>query len=157
MGKYLIIMSVLLFLSCGIEDKEQSNKIYKQKEEVSVIRIPNINKVYNNYQEAFEVAKEENKSVFILFTTEYCRWCIKLKETTLQDINILKHLNDEFVVLLLNKRHSQYPSKYQVKAVPAVYITDKNEEIFTSIVGYHKNPIDYIKWFNYIQIELSNE
>jgi len=156
MGKYLIIIFSLLLLSCSSRDEEKNSKDYQERAEASLIQMPYINNVYSDYREAFQEAKKENKSVFILFTTKYCRWCIKLKETTLQNAPLSKRLNDDFIVLLLNKNYSQYPSKYQVKAVPAVYITDKNEEIFTSIVGYHKNPSDYIKWFNYIKMELKS-
>jgi len=101
------------------------------------------------------VAKEKDRAVFILFSTKYCRWCSKLKETTLKNGEIIQRLNQEFIVLFLDRDLDAYPSKYSVKGVPSVYMTDKNEEIFTAMVGYHKNPHDYIKWFNYINIELN--
>ena len=152
MGKQLLLILLLLFVSCSQneEKKDKGNNLNGN------ITMPSINKVYSNYKEAFKVAKDRNRPVFILFTTEYCRWCTKLKETTLKKEEIVNRLNSEYIVLLLNKNHSQYPSKYKVTAVPSVYITDKNEEIFTSIEGYHKNHYDYIKWFNYVKVELSN-
>jgi thioredoxin-related protein len=152
MGKQLLLLFLLFFVSCN-ESEEQKNSHIKTS---TITTMPNIHKVYSDYTKAFKVAKEKNRPVFILFTTKYCRWCTKLKETTLKEEEIINRLNTEYVVLLLDKNHSQYPSKYRVTAVPSVYITDKNEEIFTSIVGYHKNPHDYIKWFNYVQVELSN-
>jgi len=154
MGKQLLLLLLLLlfFVSCSQSEEQQNNNTNLN----GTITMPTVDKVYSNYKEAFIVAKKRNRPVFILFTTKYCRWCIKLKETTLKEQEIIKRLNSEFIVLLLDKSHSEYPSKYRVTAVPSVYITDKNEEIFTSIVGYHKNPHDYIKWFNYVKVELSN-
>jgi len=152
MGKQILLLLLLIFVSCSQNEEQQKSNTNIN----GITTMPNIHKVYINYKKAFIVAKERNKPVFILFTTKYCRWCTKLKETTLKEQEIINRLNSEYIVLLLDKSHSQYPSKYKVTAVPSVYITDKNEEIFTSIIGYHKNPHDYIKWFNYVKVELSN-
>jgi len=155
MGKYLILLLTLFIISCDNGTKIDNN-INKTEHNFSITHLFGINSIYTNYDKAFKVAKSENKAVFILFTSKYCRWCTKLRDTTLRDKEIIKRLNSDFIVLLLDKNYSNYPSKYRIKAVPSVYFTDKNEEIFTSIVGYHKDPNDYIKWFKYIQIELAN-
>jgi len=155
MGKYLILLLILLFVSCD-NSTPTDNNLHNKPNNFSITLLSNINKIYTNYDKAFKIAKNENKVVFILFTTTYCRWCTKLRETTLKDPEIIKRLNKDFIVLLLDKNYSKYPSKYTIKAVPSIYLTDKNEEIFTSIVGYYKNPNDYLKWFKYINVELSH-
>ena len=151
MRRLVIFLFLFMFVSCSQNEERKSNN----KESNTITTMSSIDNVYSNYKEAFLVAKKKNKPVFILFTTKHCRWCRKLKETTFKDEQIIKRLNHEFIVLLLDKNHSSYPSKYNITAVPSVYITNKNEEVFTSIVGYHKNPHDYIKWFNYVKVELS--
>jgi thioredoxin-related protein len=161
MTKQLILFISFLFISCSGSEKSENNSTNISTKESSILKISNsseddIATIYTNYQEAFSVAKEEDKPVFILFTTKYCRWCTKLKETTLKNPQLKSRLEKEFIVLFLNRDSDTYPNKYKIKGVPAVYMTDKNETIFTSIVGYHKNPKDYIKWFNYIKIELEN-
>ena len=158
--KQLILLLSFLLIACSSNDNIESNSSNSEKNN-SLLKISNeskndISEIYTNYEKAFSVAKSKDKAVFILFSTEYCRWCTKLKETTLKDSEVISRLNQEFVVLFLDRDSDQYPKKYKVKGVPAVYMTDKNEEIFTSMVGYHKNPKDYLKWFNYIQIELEN-
>jgi len=160
MKKYLILLLLLSFSSCSNNDKEGNEILSKSNNNSTIIKISNMNhneisEIYTNYEEAFKIAKIKNKAVFILFSTKYCRWCTKLNETTLKNPKIIKRLNKEFIVLFLDRDTDTYPSSYKVKAVPAIYFTDKNEEIFTSMVGYHKDPQDFIKWFNYIKIELS--
>jgi len=152
MRKYLILFLSLFFISCNQDTPTSVN----QNSDFSIIHLHSIKKTYTNYNEAFQIAKKEKKVVFILFTTDYCRWCTKLRETTLRNNKIIKNLNNDFIVLLLDKNHSQYPKSYKIKSVPSIYLTDKNEEVFTSIIGYHKNPNDYLKWFEYIKVELSN-
>ena len=162
MRKYVPLIISLLFLSSCDNKQTENNPLNtttnpsSSSNTSSDVSNHGYKALYTNYDEAFKVAKAENKAVFILFSTEYCRWCTKLKETTLKNPEVLSRLNAEYVVLFLDRDKSKYPSKYHVKGVPDVYLTDKNEEIFTSMVGYHKNPNDYIKWFNYIQIELGN-
>jgi len=159
MKKYFILLLLFGFISCSNNHKEENKKLSKTDKNSTIIKISHmshdeISEIYTNYEEAFKIAKTENKAVFILFSTKYCRWCTKLRETTLKNPEIIKRLNEEFIVLFLDRDIDTYPSKYKVKAVPAIYFTDKNEEIFTTMVGYHKDPHDFIKWFNYIKIEL---
>jgi thioredoxin-related protein len=161
MNKQFTLLLSFLFLSCSSGESSEDNSSNFIKNKTSIIKISNesendIAEIYTNYEEAFSLAKKDNKAVFILFSTEYCRWCNKLKETTLKDSLLKSRLEKEFIVLFLDRDKDKYPNKYKIKGVPAVYMTDKNEEIFTSMVGYHKNPKDYIKWFNYIRVELEN-
>jgi thioredoxin-related protein len=161
MTKQLSLVLSFLFLSCSNGEHSENNHSESIKSNSTILKISSESKndisvIYTNYEEAFTVAKLENKAVFILFSTQYCRWCTKLKETTLKNPELKSRLEKEFVVLFLDRDKDTYPSKYKVRGVPAVFMTDKNEEIFTSMVGYHKNPEDYIKWFNYIKIELKN-
>jgi len=157
--KYLLLLMTFILLSCSDTEKNSQTPNNKNNEKLSILKISeisnsNISEIYTNYDEAFKIAKEQNRAVCILFSTKYCRWCTKLKETTLTNPEIVKHFNSDFILLYLDRDTSLYPSKYKVKAVPNIYFTDKNEEIFTSVIGYHKNPKDYLKWFKYIKIEL---
>jgi len=156
MRKYYMLILCLLFFSCNQNSSSQTHEKGQKSTDIHIVKLSKITTIYQNYNRAFIKAKKENKAVFILFTTKYCRWCTKLRETTLIDKEIVRRLNNEFIVLLLDKEQSIYPKKYSVKDIPSIYITDKNEEIFTSIVGYHKNPNDYIQWFDYVRAELSN-
>lgn len=151
MRKLIVFLSIIIFISCSQNDKNNNN----DKKNNIIATISSIDRVYSNYKEAFLVAKKEKKPLFILFTTEHCRWCKKLKEITLKNREIIKRLNSEFIVLELDKYYSSYPKSYDVSAVPTLYLTNNNGDVFTSIVGYHKNPNDYIKWFDYIKVELA--
>ncbi len=152
MRKLIVFLSIMIFMACSQDKEEKSNNIQKND---TLITISSIDRVFTDYKKAFLVAKKEKKPLFILFTTEHCRWCKKLKEITLKNSEIIKRLNSEFIVLELDKYYSDYPKKYDVSAVPTLYLTNNSGEIFTSIVGYHKNPNDYIKWFDYIKVELA--
>ncbi len=109
--------------------------------------------IYLDYNKALTVAKDKNKSIFILFSKKNCRWCNKLKNKLSTDTNISKRLKNEFVLLYLDGISSIFPKRYKPKGYPDVFLISPKEEIYTEIIGYHKNSKDYIKWFNYIKIE----
>jgi len=109
--------------------------------------------IYSDYNKTVELAKKEKKSIFMLFTKEQCRWCEKLKSNLLGNEEIEKILQEEYVVLYLDKEKSLYPKKYKVKGVPDVFLISETEEVYTEILGYHPKPKDYLKWFKYVRIE----
>jgi len=109
--------------------------------------------IHHDYNTTLEVAKKENKPIFILFGKEKCKWCEKLKSEILTIEAIEETLKKEYIVLLLDKDNDTYPEKYKIKAVPTVFLMSDTEELYTEIVGYHAKPRDYTKWFNYVRIE----
>jgi len=109
--------------------------------------------IYSDYNKSLEVAQKKNKPLFILFSKPNCQWCEKLKSKIVTDINITKRLENEFIILFLDKQKDIYPSNFEIKAVPDVFLVSPNEEIYTEILGYHKNSEDYLKWFDYVMIE----
>ncbi len=152
-----IVLLLGLMLSFGLGSVDEPNvegnqsKITSESNRTATFR--QLSHAYGTYQEALEVAKKENKNLFILFESEQCRWCKKLQKTTLLDPLLLKRLNEEFVVAILERDKSEYPKQFQIKGVPTVYMMSNQEKIYVERMGYHKDPKDYTKWFNYVKIE----
>jgi len=109
--------------------------------------------IYSDYNKTIEIAKKENKPIFILFTKKECQWCEKLKSNLLTNKKIEKELKNDYIVLFLDSEKDKYPKKYSVEAVPDIYLISEKEEIYTEILGYHSKAKDYLKWFNYVKIE----
>ena len=109
--------------------------------------------IYSDYNQTIEIAKKENKPIFILFSKENCQWCKKLKSKILTTKDISQRLQSEYIVLFLDKDRDNYPKQYKIDAVPTVFLISPTEEIYTQIVGYHSKDRDYLKWFNYVKIE----
>ena len=144
MKKVIFLLLTLFLVACS--DTTQKAESPKNLLESTI-------HIYNDYDEALTQAKEQKKSLFILFSTQHCPWCKRLKDTTLQDPELLKRLKNEFIVLFLDKDDDDYPFVYEVEGVPSVFMVGENENIYTTQMGYRENPRDYIKWFDYIKIE----
>ena len=109
--------------------------------------------IYSDYNKTLEMAKKENKPIFILFSRKECQWCKKLKSKLLTTKEIAEQLKSDYVVLYLDKDSDYYPEKYRVKSVPDVFLVSPIEEVYAEILGYHSQPKEYLKWFKYVRIE----
>ncbi|MDA3908929.1 MAG: thioredoxin family protein [Sulfurimonas sp.] len=90
----------------------------------------------NDYEKSLEVAQKQNKHLYVLITSSTCRWCRKFENTTLQDKEVLKMLNEKYVLVHADRDMDDVPSWMKFKRVPKHYfVTNKGEEIF-SFLGY---------------------
>ena len=90
----------------------------------------------SDYDEALKQAKVQKKHIYMLITSQTCRWCRKFEDTTLQDKTTLATLNKEYVLLHVDKDLDFFPEKFDSKRVPRHYFrTAKGEEIY-SFMGY---------------------
>lgn len=90
-----------------------------------------------SYDQALSKAKKENKPLMVLITSEQCRWCRKLENTTLQDESIVNRINGKFEAVNVIKDKSNYPKNLTAKMVPMSYFLDpKTGKVLYSIPGY---------------------
>ena len=90
----------------------------------------------NDYEVALKKAQKEHKSVYMLITSESCKWCQKFENTTLANEGVMQKLGAKYVLLHINRDKDSLPKKYKSKRVPRHYfITPKGEVIYT-FLGY---------------------
>ncbi|WP_373069606.1 thioredoxin family protein [Sulfurimonas sp.] len=90
----------------------------------------------NNYKTALESAKKENKLLFVFITSKNCKFCKKLKETTLKNKDIVNKINKDYISVIVMKDKDYFPSKLNAKATPMIYFLDKDENIIDYSLGY---------------------
>jgi len=81
-------------------------------------------------------AKKESKPMMVIITTEQCRWCRKLEETTLSDEDVISKINTRFVPVHVTRDKSVYPKTLSAKMVPMSYFLDENGKVLYSMPGY---------------------
>jgi thioredoxin-related protein len=59
---------------------------------------PKGNLVWHKYDEALDLAKEEDKHVLVYFTTAWCGYCKLMKKTTFTDPDVFALMSNEFVL-----------------------------------------------------------
>ncbi len=90
----------------------------------------------DDYEASLKVAKKEHKSLYVLVTSNSCRWCRKFENTTLQDKEVIKKLKEKYVLVHADRDMDDLPEWFKIKRVPRHYfVTNKGEEIY-SFLGY---------------------
>jgi len=149
MMKNLLLLSVIVSMTFSNTIEVEETIISNDVNTTAVIeeyKMGQVLKIYYDYDEALALAKEEKKNLFILFQRSNCPWCIKLQNTTLQDEVLTKQLNEEYIVLILDRDKTiTYPKTYNVMAVPSVYLVDSNEKVHVIEQGYNEDPKNYIE------------
>jgi len=90
----------------------------------------------HNYDKSLEKAKESGKLVYVLITSDNCRWCRKFENTTLQDKAILKRLYSEFEVVHLSRDRDDIPKSFETTPVPRHYFVDVNGKVLYNSLGH---------------------
>ncbi len=92
----------------------------------------------DDFDKAFAKAKKLNKPLFVFIERldPPCRWCHKMKTTTLSDEKIANYINDHFVPVKLDRDSSNYPDELYPRFVPTIYVITPDERIVKKIVGY---------------------
>lgn len=90
----------------------------------------------SDYDKALIQAKKENKLVYVLITSDSCRWCRKYEETTLQDRGIKKRLEKEYITIHLSRDRHTIPPQFKTSPVPRHYFVDQKGEDLYNTIGF---------------------
>jgi len=90
----------------------------------------------HDYKAALQKSQKSGKLVYVLITSENCKWCRKFENTTLQDKDILKRLYKEFEVVHISREHDYVPKNFKTSPVPRHYFTDGKGEVLYNSLGH---------------------
>lgn len=121
-------------------DREQTKLAVDNLKDDIVEYIPKTPvKWIDDFEEALEKAKKEDKLVYIDFYTEWCRYCIKMEEETYTDPRIVQLLTEEFVPLKLNREypeHQDIVKQYNIYRQPVELVVDADGDVLWGHTGY---------------------
>lgn len=105
--------------------------------------------VVETYQDSVILAIDQNKKILMIFTSDTCSWCEKLK-MNLSDPDVIEALNNYIIyyVDIQDKNNDFLVKKYNVKTIPNCIILDKKENILKNSIGY-KNKNQLVNWLKY--------
>jgi hypothetical protein len=90
----------------------------------------------HDYKVALAQAKKENKVLYVLLTSDNCRWCRKFESTTLQEKVIKDKLHKNFVVVHISRDRDFVPKIFETTPVPRHYFVDGDENILYESLGH---------------------
>jgi thioredoxin-related protein len=110
---------------------------------------------WQEYAKGMDLAKKENKPVFLYFHADWCSYCKKLKKTTFQDALVLKYLRDNFISITVDTdKDQERAAQWKVKGLPTLWFLKPDNSRITSIPGYidaeqFLNALKYIQTASY--------
>lgn len=107
---------------------------------IPVLSMAQINFTDLAIDQAIEVAKKENKMVFVDLSATWCGPCKTMKKTTFQDSKVGEFFNEKFVNLFIECDIDKSSAKvmkerYKFNAFPTLLFIDKDGALFHKIVG----------------------
>lgn len=154
------IAALLLLVAAIYFSKEQFNHSGPQQNiwgNVQANDIPNPNPpvitppdngslVITTYEEALTEAKRSDRKILIVFGANWCAWCHKLKETV-KSPEVKKAIDDGNIIYIYvdTDNRKDLARKYNVNAIPAYVLIDKNENTIRSGSGF-KDPTNFANW-----------
>ena len=126
MKKYILIVALICFIAV-------ISAVYGVDGDVSISGL-NVTTDVNN---AFSASHDENKTLVIIYDRDSCVYCEMFKENVLGNVNVQKHLNDGYVVLLVDiNKNPDMAGKYNVFGTPTVQFLNPDGKEIKKVEGY---------------------
>ncbi|MBU1642081.1 DUF255 domain-containing protein [bacterium] len=110
----------------------------------------------NNFEAAKAKAQKEDKVIYVLITSETCRWCRKLESTTLKDTAVIENVNSNFAAVALTRGKDKYPKRLKAPMVPMSYFLTPEGRVIYSVPGYWEKE-DYLSMMNDVERKYKNQ
>jgi thioredoxin-related protein len=115
-----------------------------------------------SYNDALEVGRKDNKYVMVVFYTDWCKWCKKMKDETMADPAVSAYLKNNFAVTRVNAESSstvihemrkvsmiELAEAYGVTQFPTVWFLEPGGQKAKPLNGYLP-PEDFLVYLKYI-------
>ena len=96
--------------------------------------------IYENYDIAVSISKEENKPLLLIFSADWCDYCTKLKT----EILTTNKTSDYVTCVIDVDNNKDLAKKFKAKSLPTSIIVENDAEIKRK-TGFQGKK-DYLRW-----------
>ena len=100
-----------------------------------------------NYSEIFDLAKKEDKPIFLYFHFIGCSGCLKMEQTVFTNKKVYDFINQNFICYSVNiakPEGSEIRKKYDISGFPIFLFLDFNGNIIHKITG-PRSPEEFLQ------------
>ncbi|MGD2249733.1 MAG: thioredoxin family protein [Candidatus Methanofastidiosia archaeon] len=96
-------------------------------------------------EEAIQMAKEQDKLVFVYINSQNCPYCRKMEKEFDKSDEFKKIIDEQFVWVTLDfLENPGLVRKYNLQGPPVIIVMDQNGEAITGMLGYPPNGIEEV-------------
>lgn len=134
--------------------KETADPVSREKKSAGLVVAKAGSQIaWHGYQKGLELARQENKPVFLYFHADWCTYCKKLKNETFADKNVAAYLNDNFISITIDtEKERSLAAEWQVKGLPTLWFLRADNSKISNIPGYI-GPDQFLNVLKYIRTE----
>ncbi|TWU07053.1 Disulfide bond reductase DsbH precursor [Symmachiella macrocystis] len=93
-----------------------------------------------NLTAAHKLSLKTGKPILLVFGADWCFFCHKLERETLNEANMAKFINNNFIAVKLDLEKDEKVAKIlKVKSLPATIVVNSDADMLANIVGYQKS------------------
>ncbi|WP_299978694.1 thioredoxin fold domain-containing protein [Desulfobacula sp.] len=92
---------------------------------------------WQGYVKGMELAKSQNKHIFLYFHADWCTYCQQLKKTTFRNEAVLNYLKDNFISILVDtEKKKELTTQWKVRGLPTLWFLKPDNSKISSIPGF---------------------
>jgi thiol-disulfide isomerase/thioredoxin len=142
-GEYNIFIRIkdgkTFFILAG-SDRDQTRLAVTELKDEVMAYLPKKPIVWlENFDDALEKAKSENKLVYVDFVTDWCFYCKKMDEETYTDPRIIGLLTEKYVAVKIDKENPENKDvvmQYKILAQPEEIVVTPDGTLLWSFRGF---------------------
>ncbi|MEN8211331.1 MAG: thioredoxin fold domain-containing protein [Thermodesulfobacteriota bacterium] len=129
----------------------QATSSIEQKEIITAAKTSGID--WQSYAKGLDIAKAQDKPLFLYFHADWCTYCKKLKKTTFADKAVLNYLNDNFISITIDTDKEQaFASQWGIKGLPSLWFLKSDSSKISNLPGY-VGPEQFLTILKYIRTQ----
>ncbi len=106
-----------------------------------------------DYKSGIELAKSQNKLVYMVFYSNSCSYCKLMDEKTFSDLKVIDYLSERYIPIRVNgDKNRDIASLYKVRAYPASFFLKSNSDVSGSKMGY-MDVKNFLKLVDFVNTE----
>ena len=147
---YSFLIVTLLGLTACSESSE--NRAIEKRPSMKV-HMQNIAELswYSHIDNALKSAQKSHKNLIVMVGEESCRWCKKMKDSTLTEKNVQEKMAEYILVSVKRSDKAEVAHVQEFDgSIPSFFFMKYNEEVYDSIIGYFKAD-DFLRYMNEIE------
>jgi thioredoxin-related protein len=90
---------------------------------------------WSDFDDAYELAKEKNKNIMLMFSREECAACEYMRDVVFVNKAVSEYMNENYILCKVDVQQDFMPQGFEVIGTPTFYFLDEDAKVLDVVVG----------------------